>query len=290
MSALDANRIITSATLLETRVNVAGSALLIFDYLLTLNREIELVWKRPWSTISILFLITRYTPFADTVSTLITYFPVQNPSMCRSSFQVQSIFSVIGICASEAILVTRTAAVWGNSKRIFWGLIALMTLIAVTSAVLVEKYVTSGSPGLISAVLNGTVVHYCPSIKGDSSMDLAVPWILVLIFETILVCLMLPKAISQKIFGTTSIYDAVYVDGVRFYLCTSAISLINIIVLLYPFPESALQLDIMQFDRILHAILAERLILSIRSAAAGTAIIGTATFSEVEFYIPSSRN
>lgn len=37
----------------------------IWDYLLTLKREILLVWPSNWGTVKVLFLINRYLPFFD---------------------------------------------------------------------------------------------------------------------------------------------------------------------------------------------------------------------------------
>ena len=34
----------------------------IYDYLITFERELVLVWRSPWSAIKILFFVTRYAP------------------------------------------------------------------------------------------------------------------------------------------------------------------------------------------------------------------------------------
>lgn len=47
---------------------------------------------------------------------------------------------IIGICASEGILVARTAAVWGNGKRVFWVLVTLLGLGAAIVISLAAKY------------------------------------------------------------------------------------------------------------------------------------------------------
>lgn len=45
---------------------VAAAALFVWDYLVTMGMEIELVWTSRWNAIKILFLIQRYLPFLDT--------------------------------------------------------------------------------------------------------------------------------------------------------------------------------------------------------------------------------
>ena len=39
----------------------------VYDYLLTLEMEIELVWKSKWNWIKFVYLFQRYLPFIDTV-------------------------------------------------------------------------------------------------------------------------------------------------------------------------------------------------------------------------------
>lgn len=45
----------------------AAVAMFVYDYLLTLEMEIELVWRSKWNWIKYLYLFQRYLPFVDTV-------------------------------------------------------------------------------------------------------------------------------------------------------------------------------------------------------------------------------
>jgi hypothetical protein len=42
-------------------------ALVIYDYGLTLNREIDYIWLSKWSLIKVTFLVQRYLPFLDLI-------------------------------------------------------------------------------------------------------------------------------------------------------------------------------------------------------------------------------
>lgn len=46
---------------------VATAALFMWDYLITLGMEIELIWPSQWNVIKVLFLVQRYMPFIDTL-------------------------------------------------------------------------------------------------------------------------------------------------------------------------------------------------------------------------------
>ncbi|KAH9475769.1 hypothetical protein JR316_0011328 [Psilocybe cubensis] len=47
--------------------DVIAAALYIWDYLITFDMEVDLVWRSKWNTMKVLFLVQRYLPFADTV-------------------------------------------------------------------------------------------------------------------------------------------------------------------------------------------------------------------------------
>jgi len=51
--------------------SVAASAMFTYDYALTLQLEIDLLWTSDWNAVRVLYLIQRYTPFVDTVSLLL---------------------------------------------------------------------------------------------------------------------------------------------------------------------------------------------------------------------------
>ena len=45
----------------------------VYDYLLTLEQEVKLLWLTRLTTAKVLFLVARYTPFLDQVGVVITY-------------------------------------------------------------------------------------------------------------------------------------------------------------------------------------------------------------------------
>jgi len=286
MSETSAVRILVEANNSKAYINLATATILAFDYFLTLNLERELIWKRSWSLITILFLITRYSPFLDTAAAM-THYMVYFPSeyVCLFTYQIQAVSYLIGLCASEYLLLTRTVAVWGNERRVFLVLVILWILTAVFSVFFEEKYIAVGSSAGTSIRIEGIVFNIqCPAVVPATVLYLGAPWILILCFDTVLVCLILPKALLHRDLGKTDLYDAVYVNGFRFYLYTFATSVANIVILLYPFPPGAHKVDLMPLDRVLHAILAERLILSIRGAAV-TKPLPQLTVSDVEFHV-----
>ncbi|KAJ4477748.1 hypothetical protein C8J55DRAFT_515419 [Lentinula edodes] len=48
--------------------NLAGCTLLLYDYLLTLDDEIEFIWRKSWSIGKVLFIISRYYSLIVTIA------------------------------------------------------------------------------------------------------------------------------------------------------------------------------------------------------------------------------
>jgi len=97
--------------------------------------------------------------------------------------------------------------------------------------------------------------------------------------------LLLPKALAQRSFGRTELYDAVYIDGFQFYLYAFATSIANIVIIFYPFAPGIHPQYLVPFDRIMHSVLVGRLVFSIRGAARGLNApdAGTSSLSRLDF-------
>ncbi|KAG9038065.1 hypothetical protein FRB95_002993 [Tulasnella sp. JGI-2019a] len=71
MNATEIQALIISLSVLASDLqtsrylSVAGFAILIHDHLITLSAEVELIWRNPLSTVSVLFLINRYAASGD---------------------------------------------------------------------------------------------------------------------------------------------------------------------------------------------------------------------------------
>jgi hypothetical protein len=45
----------------------AASAVFIYDFLLTFDREVEQIWRAPWTLMKAAYILQRYLPLFDTV-------------------------------------------------------------------------------------------------------------------------------------------------------------------------------------------------------------------------------
>ncbi|KAF8452886.1 hypothetical protein L210DRAFT_681009 [Boletus edulis BED1] len=41
-------------------ISLAGITVVVYDYIITISREIEYIWLRPWTWVSMMFVVVRY--------------------------------------------------------------------------------------------------------------------------------------------------------------------------------------------------------------------------------------
>ncbi|KAF8998284.1 hypothetical protein BDQ17DRAFT_819998 [Cyathus striatus] len=76
----------------------ANLALLVYDICLTLNTEIEFIWKAPWSSMKIIYLITRYLIFVDSILELaVVVLPRPSERTCLQTSQTIQLIYTIGV-------------------------------------------------------------------------------------------------------------------------------------------------------------------------------------------------
>jgi len=242
-------------------LQVSSVALLLFDYNVTFEREVELIWRRKWTYVTLIFIITRYLPFVDSALTLFEEIAANPaPSTCKVVFNIQSWLYVFGISVAAGILILRTYAIWNNKASVAWGLIVL----------LVGAF--TGTGFFLQQFLNSLVLSTSPSPEAfpgcfvmKASQILWLAYLFILIFETSVFGMTLYKSISQGRFKSSALARTIYRDGVAFYGYLLCVSIVNIVVLNAAPPE--LKTGLTGLHRVLHAILSERIILNIRSAA-----------------------
>jgi len=89
---------------------VAGITLLVYDTLISLSGEINLIWVQRWSIGKILYIVTRYSGFLD--ASFFLWYSFSTIESCRDSFSAAVWSVTIGISICHVVLVIRTFAIW----------------------------------------------------------------------------------------------------------------------------------------------------------------------------------
>ncbi|TFK35850.1 hypothetical protein BDQ12DRAFT_265848 [Crucibulum laeve] len=232
--------------------------LLTYDYLCTLDQEINLVWSRPFSIGSVLFFVNRYTPFIDMIMSLYMMSITTTPKTCERVYSIITWFTTTGLIVSESILILRTIALWKRRRSI----IILMSVLALLTIV----------PGLIITHLEMKSLEFIPLIPilrihgcnlRKASSIIVVSFLLVLVLETIIVVLTIIKAYQHLRRSNSSWVMQLYRDGILFYIYMLVVTLLNVIVPIKAIPNFKTLFSNPQ--RVLHSILCSRVIFGILS-------------------------
>lgn len=160
---------------------LAASSIILFDHLITLDDEINLVWGSSWSIGKLLFVINRYYTLVSFIFNNYALFGATlTDSFCHRYFQWQGWTGLIGCMIAEVILQMRLYALYYLDKKI-------LTLMA--STFLVASAVAAA---ILGHVLSNLIVTANPLPEVNFCFSLNIPawfftfWIPIIAFESLL--------------------------------------------------------------------------------------------------------
>jgi len=239
---------------------VAGAFLVIYDTVINFTDEVNFIWLKPWSFGKVLYIITRYCAFVDVFSIFWYFFrSTLTPESCRSGYEVMMWSSTFGIIVSELVLIIRTYTIWGRGTLVLIYL-SITELAAITVAVFEldmslksTTFIPSPSPGVVACVPtlgdNRVFVTYCVVMGVDLN----------------LLCLTLYKGLSQWRRNSEPLIHILYRDGVFYLVALFLISMADAIVVFKLF-NSPYYYILFEPQRVLHGIIASRIVLNLRKA------------------------
>lgn len=257
-------------------MDVISCCLTIYDWMLTLGREVELVWLSPWSPVKILFLVTRYTPFIELGFVV---WPLAtndiSPRACYVDYQWTAWTNITGILFAEVILMLRTWAVYDRRRSVGFFLAFWTIATWVPNLASVGIFLQSLKFGPLPALEDAPGVG-CHVVAGSSILFIS--WVMIIVSEAAALLLMLFVAIREYRLGRDSdLFKTVFRDGTIFYLYLFAFSTANVIVVLTT-PAGLINL-LSIAERMVHSILTSRIILRLRELGARGGSLGWDTFS-----------
>ncbi|KAI0080221.1 hypothetical protein K474DRAFT_1769667 [Panus rudis PR-1116 ss-1] len=241
-----------------TYLDLVAAAVLMYDYILTLPREIQYVWPSKMSLGKVLFLMTRYPVFAETTLVLYHQFAVMGPGTCDAVYKTIGFQLGTGTLIAETILAMRTWVIWHRNKYV--GLALASGLVLFWTPVFYFL-----AQALNSLVFTNPPNPNTPGCFLLSQKDiLFVVFILISCFETLILALTLVRFTGSYSHSRTSLIRVIYRDGVLNYVYLATLSICNVVVLTtaphgYSTLLSALQ-------RCIHSILSARVLLNMREA------------------------
>ncbi|KAL0569312.1 hypothetical protein V5O48_012657 [Marasmius crinis-equi] len=266
--------------------DVVSSTILTYDVLLNLNVEMQHMWRKKWSFITILYLVQRYLPFFDTTILVLHHSLGEGLSIsyCELNYRIDGWSFFIGIVLSEVLLTVRLWAVWKRSIPVAIGLVAFFLGCWVPCCVLFNTFLYSTQ----------FVKPPLPNSRGcfiaGGSHILYLCWVLMMVYDSgTLIMILIPGIHAFRMGGSFELVKTVYRDGVSYYVfifCQHSVlpllkdfclwlswhlvvSMVNVAVIV-KLPPDLLHL-LSSFERVLHSILSSRAILHIRQIASASA-------------------
>jgi len=221
---------------------------------------VKLIWPSRFNLIKFLFFLTRYLPFFDV--SLVLYYqlkPFITVNQCKVTYFPAGWCIVIGIATAEIILVVRTWAIWGRTRKM--GLIlAAACLVAIVPVLYVENVFLKS---LVFSPYPNRATPGCLLTAG--SPIIAISFVIIIVFETFLLILTLIKGIQHyRVAGSRGFVTVLYRDGILFYFYLLGFSIVNLIVIIAAPRDLADILATLQ--RVLHSSLSARVLMNLREA------------------------
>ncbi|KAJ8515754.1 hypothetical protein ONZ45_g6860 [Pleurotus djamor] len=211
---------------------VASECFQAYDHILTLHEETQFVWTTSWGIGKLLYFLTRYSPYVNTVVSIWAYLgPSPMPDrLCNTLIKIDGWACVVGLLIAETIMVLRVWAMWNQSRKCGCLLLVLAATFVIIGCIMFAVFARNTSVMLVLTVIKGL-------------RDLRRK----------------PKCSSS------SFMFKLYRDGVAYYTVVAGISFANVIVLLFANPHFAIILVAPQ--RCVHSVFSARILLRLREDA-----------------------
>ncbi|KAG1727480.1 uncharacterized protein EDB91DRAFT_1315997 [Suillus paluster] len=230
--------------------NVAASAILIYDYFITLHSEVRWTWGRKWGIIRTAFTISRYVPFAGALMTSYSAVKTWGTQNCAPFNDAVDGIHFLGIFASEGLLIARVYAFSGNKKAY------LIVLLSFGLAILVTAVILSAAP------INLNIPGVAPPCVLERARSKALAYGLLMFFEIVLMSTTAFLRYRHYLGSGSKLMRAVYRDGLLYMFCIMMISTVNVIVIaVLPLSYSEM-LNTPQI--VAHSVLASRILFNLQ--------------------------
>ncbi|KAL0946530.1 hypothetical protein HGRIS_012739 [Hohenbuehelia grisea] len=247
-------------------VDVATYALLLYDYGLTLDREVSLVWSSSWNATKIFFLLARYVPFVDAANAFYHNTSASISSeFCLMSYRSSGWLALASICICIVILSIRAWAVSGRQRLLTFGLPVYGSILWVIAVILLWMEL-NGMEFFTRERLSVGFHFYYGCLLSKAPGLLYILWIIMFMAEATLVILMLVRGFTMyRTGGFSAFLVGLYKDGFQYYVFVFAVSLLGIIASISF--RKIVPILVLSMERVVHSVVGVRVILHIREQA-----------------------
>jgi len=178
---------------LDNTIGGAFLALLAYDHLITLDKEIEWIWTLKWRLPKMLFVTNRYVItsllFLESMPSYI--FPV-SISFCRFYAVAASLIPIFSLGTAELLIIVRVCSLYNNRKLFVWSLRGLLFVGLIGALVIAVSVMRTYQTILAYKFLPG-----CARAGPDVNIGWII-WAIFLVLEGIYMLLTAYKVLSYR--------------------------------------------------------------------------------------------
>ncbi|KAG2147879.1 uncharacterized protein EDB93DRAFT_393397 [Suillus bovinus] len=166
---------------------VAAFVIVTYDWALTFELEVELIWKQRWSPMTVLYLSLRYLGISYATLYMLCYGPIISltDTVSLIIYFVQTWTGILVFSILCVIIIARLHAMYQGSKKILIFLIIICT--AVNGYIGVAALLAISRVSGEELILSGT--YQCAfSYTGNIILLFSVGWILSVVWEVLVLC------------------------------------------------------------------------------------------------------
>ncbi|KAJ3560026.1 hypothetical protein NP233_g11100 [Leucocoprinus birnbaumii] len=208
-------------------LSAAALVVYAYDYFLTLDREIEYVWKSRWSPVKNLFLLNRYFVIVNIVIQqflLGTVSGQRSSSECHGLIQAFVVLTAFVTLFSELMLCIRLWIMWDKDKRVLTGVVSIFVAITIYYIIYYERTFNDNPNSPFSHPPKGCAVNV--------EKHAYITFVVLIISDMVkLVLALIP---TFQLYRTGSVFrnnvmNEVYREGVLFYVYLWIIDLVLVL-------------------------------------------------------------
>ncbi|KAH7929170.1 hypothetical protein BV22DRAFT_1192237 [Leucogyrophana mollusca] len=245
--------------------------ILVYDYILTFDLELTHILGQPWGMVKGIYLFTKYMPFIDT-TTLILYsgiLPGPSERACHIAMGFVAYMYPFCMFVAEIIILVRTWAIWGRGRKLGVVLAVLTVAIFIVGCYFTAISVRALASSAASRSMLGGCFDTTPRL-GPSDMDVVV-WSLFMVQGSLYLIMLIIHAclhFRQRCgMPASSLYKLLLRDGITYYAILLSLSAVNIAITATANQTGFHSISLAAPTRVLHAVLATRIVLRIRETA-----------------------
>lgn len=240
---------------------VATTAVMAYDHLITLDKEIDLLFNSPFNYTKVLFLFIRYMPVAECGMVIWDQmWPDVSPIICNRTYAGAAWLILFSMNIAEVVLAIRTWAIWRQNRIVAWVLGILILIGVITQCISMVKFTHS----LVYSPIPYEGFRGCFITSANTL--LIWDYVILMVIEGTLLSLMAISAYrAYKIGDKNQLMGVIHRDGIMFYVYILCFSFVNIMVIRFG-PADLLGL-FSPLQAVLYSTLTCRIIFNIRETA-----------------------